>query len=267
MSVLKYGPIEKIWANQRGLLTTGDEHVSLDVVYKFGHNDAVGTSYAVVAENGIYRTPAPANATKLRVKAGDVADTAGGAGARLIQLFGINELGEQITELVEPAGVSAGADSEQLFMRLWRARVVDTGSYPTSMLMEGHVADICIENAAGNEDWALLRHNSIADAQTQIGAFSVGRGQRGFLSALSLFVESVKVVDFSLVMRPNFMDVTAPIQPVRVIATATGIVGSHNIPLTEPPEFPEFSDFALLAKVTATTADCSVKLDVILNSA
>lgn len=263
----KYGQFEKVFANQRGMLTTGEEHSSLDVIYKFGHNDAVTTVYSVVAEDGIYRTPTPANATTLRIKAGDVVDTASGAGARLIQLFGINELGEQITEFIPTAGASAGSSTTQLFMRLWRARVVDTGVYPTDMLMAGHAADIVIENTAGTEEWALIKINSIADAQTQIGAFSIGRGQRGFLSQLALFVESIKAVDFSLVMRPNFMDVTAPIQPVRIIATATGIVGAHQIPLTEPPEFPEFTDVALLAKVAATEADCSVQLNIILNSA
>ncbi len=62
------------------------------VVHKFGRG-VVGTSFVPIAFGNIYRTPQPANATALRVKAGDANDTAAGTGAREVMVQGLSATG------------------------------------------------------------------------------------------------------------------------------------------------------------------------------
>jgi len=263
----KYGDFEKSFMNQRGMLLTGDELHGFDTMFKFGHNPAVGTSFVPISHLGICRMPSPANATTLRVKAGgDAADTAGGAGARSVLLQGIGQDGSIIQELLATAGALASASTIQLFMRLYRVIVIETGVYGESWTTGGQVADITIEATAGSDDWLTVKLNGFADCQSQVAYFSVGTGQRAYLSAVNLFVDTNKAVDFLLVTRQNFMDVTSPITPVRVGSTLAGIEGHVNIPFTEPPRFAEYTDVAMLAKVASGTASVSVQMTFILNS-
>lgn len=264
--VTQYGPFEKKYLNARGMLTSAGEHEGLSPNFKFGHNDVIGTSYSVVSEGGIYRTPLPTNATTMRVKAGGNVndDAAGGSGARVVILFGINELGQTITETINLAGVLASDSTEQLFMRVWRAVVIETGVYATSMLMAGQGASIVIENTAGTEDWAIIRRNGFADCQTQIGAFSVGGNERAYLSGFNIFVDSNKEVDFLFVFRSDFMS-TSVIQPVRLVIEMNGVQGDFNFTFPEPPRFHQHTDIALLAKVTATAAKVSTQLILLTN--
>ena len=48
------------------------------VVHKFGKNDAIGTTVKPICLGGVWQMPQVANATTLRVKAGNANDTAGG---------------------------------------------------------------------------------------------------------------------------------------------------------------------------------------------
>lgn len=264
--VTQYGPFEKKFLNTRGMLTSAEEHEGLAVDYKFGHNDSIGTSFQVVSEGGMYRMPLPTEATTLRVKAGGSAlDTEGGTGAQKIVLYGINELGFDIVETLMLAGVNASASTTQLFMRLWRSIVIETGVYAPSMVFSGQAASIFIENSAGTEDWAIIQTNGFADCQTQIGAFSVGGGGRAYLSGINMFVDSNKVVDFLFVFRSDFMS-TSVIQPVRVAIEMNGVSGNFNFIFPEPPRFYQHTDFALLAKVDAGNAKVSTQLIVMMNN-
>ena len=81
--ISKYGPFEKEFLNGSAMLLAGGELHGLQSTLKFGHNGVVGTSFAVVASDGIYRCPIPANAVNIRVKAGGhVNDTVAGLGAQ-----------------------------------------------------------------------------------------------------------------------------------------------------------------------------------------
>jgi len=265
-TILKYGQYTKRFLDNRGALCSGQELENMEVVYKFGHNDAIGTTYSIVSENGLCRTPLPANATTLRIKAGGHADdTAGGAGARSIVLQGIGSDGSDIQEVVVTAGVSASESTVQTFMRLYRAVVLETGGYSTDLLGGGQAATITIENTAGTEDWQLIRFNGFADCQSQTSCYSVGAGKRAYLSGINLFVDSLKAVDFLLVFRANFMQITPGFQPVRVGSELNGVQGAFNYAFPEPPRFFEFTDIALLAKVGTGTAAVSANLTYITN--
>jgi hypothetical protein len=263
----KYGHFEKQFMSQRGMLLTGDELDGFDTMFKFGHNPAVGTSFTCISPGGICRLPPPSGATTLRVKAGgDAADTAGGAGARSVLLQGLDATGSVIQEVLALAGILASASTSQSFMRLYRVIVLETGVYPESFTTGGAIADIVIENTAGTEDWLTVTVNGIADCQSQVAYFCVGKGQRAYLSSVNMFVDSNKAVDLLLIVRQNFMDVTSPITPMRVGSTIAGVEGHVDIPFTEPPRFAEFTDVAMVAKVSTGTAAVSVQMSFILNS-
>jgi len=264
--ILKYDQFGKQFMNDRGMLLSGNELHGLSAEFKFGHNDAIGTSYAVVAENGLCRTPLPSNATTLRVKAGgDAADVAGGAGARSILLQGIGSDGSAIQEVLVLAGASASASTAQPFMRLLRALVLESGHYSTNMLGGGSAATITIENTAGTEDWMLIRFNGFADCQSQSTLMSIATGQRAYLSGLNLFVDSNKVVDFLLVFRANFMQTDPGFQPVRMGSELNGVAGDFNYAFPEPPRFFEYTDITLLAKVASGSAKVSANLTYLVN--
>lgn len=264
--ITKYGPFEKEFLNRRGMLLTGDELHGFDTEFKFGHNSEIGTSFGVISEGGLCRLPAPANATTLRVKAGGNAnDVNGGSGAQMILLSGIDETGQSIQEAIVLAGASASASTTQKFMRLWRALVINTGVYPETPTAAGQAATITIENTAGTEDWLLIRFNGFADCQSQTICFHSAAGQRIYLTGVSIFVDTNKVVDVLLIFRNNFMNTTT-ITPWRVGSELNGIEGYVHIPFTEPPRFPEFTDVALLAKVSTGTAAVSAQMNWTISS-
>jgi len=265
--ITRYGEFEKDFMNHRGMLLSGDEFHGFDTMFKFGHNPAVGGTYVPVTYGGIYRMPKPADATTLRIKVGgNAADVAGGAGARSVFLQGIGPDGSIITEVLATAGASASLSTTKSFMRLYRALVLETGVYPAAWGTGGQAAAIVIENTAGTEDWLTIAVNGFADCQSQVACFSVGAGQRAYLSAVNVFVDTNKAVDLLLVTRQNFMDETSPITPVRVGSTLAGIQGSISVPFTEPPRFQEFTDVAMLATIGTGTAAVSVQMTFVLNT-
>ena len=119
------------------------------VVRKFGRNLALGTTFAPLAIGGIYHTPQVSGATKLRVKAGDTNDSSSGSGAQSIMIEGLNEAGVLTSEILSTNGASAGADSVNDYLRLFRFYVASSGTY-ASTTASSHAADITIENPAGS---------------------------------------------------------------------------------------------------------------------
>ena len=153
-----------------------------EIVHKFGHNNAVTTTFAPLCQGGIWRTPQPAAATQVRVKAGNANDTAAGSGARAVMIEGRNALGEIVTETLATAGASAGANSTNSYIRIHRAFVSASGTYATATASTGsQSADIVIENAAGTEDWLTIESSGLTAGQSEIGAYMIPKGFDGFI--------------------------------------------------------------------------------------
>ncbi|MCP4230593.1 MAG: hypothetical protein GY771_10690, partial [bacterium] len=152
--------------------------------HKFGYHGAVGTSYTPVCAGGVFRTPQVSGATTLRVKAGGNAnDTAAGSGARKIRLIGLNSSGIEITADLTTAGASASSPTTETFIRLYRMKIIESGTYAT-VSTGSQAAAITIENGAGTEDWATLLFDAPAYGQSLIGAYSIPVNKTAFVSAL-----------------------------------------------------------------------------------
>jgi len=115
------------------------------IINKFGKHEDVGYTFEPLAIHGIYNTPQPANAVTLRVKAGDVDDDAGGDGARLITLQGLDETGAEVTEDIAPNGTSSGIASTTTWIRMPRAFVAESGTYASEGTEEIRARLDCIQ--------------------------------------------------------------------------------------------------------------------------
>jgi hypothetical protein len=234
------------------------------VVHKFGNNIAVGTSYVPVAAGGVWQTPQASGATQLRIKAGgNAADDASGAGARAVDIQGIDATGALITETLATAGASASAATTQSFMRVFRAVVSASGTYATPDA-PSHVGEIVIEASDGSADWASILQNSYSHSQSQIGAYTVPIGYDAYLMGIEVEVEANKAVDILLLQRRDILQSTAPYSASRVVQEYLGLEAPISRRLTVPIAFPELTDFGFMAKVETGTARVSVGMEIVL---
>lgn len=234
------------------------------VVHKFGRNDAIGTVFTPVALGGVYRTPQAVNATKLRVKAGNAADTATGIGARKINIQGLNALGEQVSEELTTAGTSAGADSVNDYIRLYRAFVTESGVYATQSA-GSHVGDLVIENAAGSEDWLTIAANGFPRGQSEVAAYTIPVGETGYIRSINLSVDSVKTATIILFQRPGILESVAPYQGMRTVSTYDGVSGALTIePYSPLGPFAASTDIGMMGKFGTGTGSISVNFEILL---
>ena len=235
----------------------------VSVVHKFGAG-TVGTTYAPIARGAIYRTPQVSAATTLRVKAGNINDTAAGSGARAVTLIGINSSGEEIEETIATNGTSAGTASTNSFMRIFRAYISASGTYATQSV-GSHAADVVIENSAGTEDWATIALDGFPMGQTEIGAYTIPIGKTGYIQDINLTVDASKSTSIIGFRRNNILETAAPYSAMRSFFEAIAITGDIDFrPSTPIGPFPALTDIGFMAKVGATTGTVEVNFEIIL---
>lgn len=228
-------------------------------IHKFGYNPAVGTSFVPVSVGGIYATPQVSGATTLRIKAGGNAlDDASGSGARKIRLQGLNQDGALITEDIATNGISASAATNQSFIRLFRAFVLESGTYANASA-GSHAADITVEASGGTQDWAVLSVNSFPMSQSEIAAYSVPKGFQAFVWSLDIEVDSNKSADVIFFKRESILDAAAPYQAMRVQERFDAVTADIHQSFMLPYKFDELTDFGFMAKTSSGTAAVSVE--------
>lgn len=234
------------------------------VHHQFGRNVACPTTYVPVTDNGVYRTPQPAAATQLRIKAGgNAADTANGAGARSVRLWGLNASGDEVTETLATAGASASAATTNSFIRLYQAEVYTSGTYGTQAA-GSHAGNITIENAAGGTDWAQIQLNGFPSGTTGIGSITVPRNHVGLVSSIQINVDQTKTTDVLILKREGILQSAAPYKPIQKVQEFLGVARSISITFEMPLLFPELTDLGVLAKVSNGTGAVSVDMEVLM---
>jgi hypothetical protein len=235
------------------------------VHHQFGRNTAIGTSYEPVSDIGVYRTPQPAAAVQLRIKAGgNAADTANGSGARSVKLWGLNASGDEITEIIATAGTSASASTTNSFIRLYLAEVYESGTYGTQT-SGSHAGNITIERSTGGEDWAQIQLNGFPSGSTSIGSLTIPRNHVGLLMSMNINVElsGTRTTDIIVLTREGILQSAAPYKPIKKIQELIGIESSVTIQFDVPIKFPELTDMGVMAKVSNVTGAVSVDMEVI----
>lgn len=237
--------------------------VGTSVIHKFGRAE-VGTTYVPVAFGGIYRTPQPAGATKLRVKAGNANDTAAGSGAREVTIFGIDASGNEVTETLATNGTSAGASSVNDYIRLYRFYVSKSGTY-ASQSIGSHAGDVTVERIAGGEDWGTMQFGSFARSQSDIAAYTVPNGFQALIKSIFISVDSTKSVDVIGFLREGILDTAAPYSAMRMFLELKGVSGRVSLAPTAPlGPYPANTDFGFMAKVASSTGEIDVDFEIIL---
>jgi len=232
--------------------------------HQFGRNVACPTTYVPVTDNGIYRTPQPAAATRLRIKAGgNAADTASGAGARSVRLWGLNASGDEVVETLATAGASASALTVNSFIRLYQAEVYTSGTYGTQSA-GSHAGNITIENATGGTDWAQIQLNGFPSGGTGIGSITVPRNHVGLLSSIQINVDQTKTTDVLILKREGILQSAAPYKPIQKVQEFLGVARPISIKFEVPLLFPELTDLGVLAKVSNGTGGVSVDMEVLM---
>ena len=240
------------------------ENSNAEIIQKFGLSDSVGTTFTPLTIGNIYRTPQSTGATTLRIKAGNVADTALGLGARAIYIEGLNAAGELTHEILNTAGASASSVSVNSYMRLYRAYVCESGTYATASA-GSHVADIVIENSAGTEDWATIRVNGMAVAQSEIGAYTVPKGKEAYILGAKVSVDTTKITSVLFFKRENILETAAPYTAMRKQLGSSSIVRDYTMESEAPHGvYPELTDIGFMAKVSSGTATVEVEFDILL---
>lgn len=235
------------------------------VHHQFGRNIAVTTSYTPVADTGIYRTPQPAAATALRIKAGgNAGDTANGAGARSVKLWGLNANGDEVTAIIATNGSSASVATTISFIRLYLAEVYESGTYGTQTA-GSHLGNITIENAAGTEDWGQIQLNGFPSGTSGIGSITVPRNHVGLITSIQINPEmnANKTTDVIILKREGILQTAAPYKPIVKIQEIIGLAATVEINFDMPMVVPELTDVGVLAKVSSGTGAISVDMEVI----
>lgn len=248
--------------NDYGTEVALDNITERTVVHKFGRNSAVGTTYVPVVVGGIYRVPQTTGATTLRIKAGDANDSSSGSGARTVTIIGIDENGDEQTEVLTTNGTSAGTAGTVTFIRLYRAYVTTSGTYATQSA-GSQAADIIIENSAGTEDWATLDATDFPRGQTEIGVYTIPNGKRGLIDNISVIVDSNKSASVILFQRTSILQTAAPYDAMRVLLEFSGLTGISSVsPKIPIDSLASGTDVGFMARVASGTAEVDVDFEI-----
>ncbi len=218
--------------------------------HKYGRNTDVGTIEEDLQGLGglITWLQAP---TAVRIKAGgNAADTAAGAGARSIRVYGIDSSLNFANELLATAGASASAATTTLFWRVFRTRVETVGTYGVA-----NTGVIVVENAAGGTDLIQI---AATEGSSQFGAYSIPSGWKAVLKHSHLSVDSGKAVNVKLYSRENFTDVSAPMSPKINRAQFDGITVPMEWETPIKLAFGALTDLWWSAAAVSTSAKVSV---------
>ena len=228
----------------------------VSAVTKFGANTAVpsGAEADIWASGGLY-TGWLTTAATLRIKAGGHAnDTAAGSGARSIRLEGLDANFNETSALVVTNGASASSATAGTFIRLFRAYVVDVGTYHGS-----NAAAIVIETSGGTVVGQIALRG-----QTQMALYTIPAGYTGYLAAVRFTCEGSKASDFYLNKVENADDVTVPYTGRRLIISSPGVVGTQFREFKQYRALPAKTDVWVSAVGPSGGASCSAAFDIIL---
>lgn len=215
-----------------------------------------------VSDLGLMQFPAAASA--MRVKAGgNAADTAAGAGAREITIYGLDETGAYAEEAVATAGASASAATTITFLRIFRARVTSAGTYATTSIATVGVnqAAVTIEDSGSAADYVRI---PAFEGTTEYAGYHVALGTTAYMIDTHINVDAAKSSDVVLYQRRDILDSTAPMQSRRVVNYIDGVAGNVSVDYKGPVSFPALTDIWFNFIPSANGTECSVNFELLI---
>lgn len=225
---------------------------------KFGINPAAGTTAAMVWPPGGAYTGFLTAADTVRVAAGgNAADTAAGANALSVYVEGIVVSGGVWSidgETLTLAGASASASTTKQFIRVFRAYVVDVGTYGVA-----NAGDITIETTSGTN----VAFITAGVGQTEQVHFTVPDGYQAHVKRISASSETAKPVNFRGLVRTDADNTVTNIRPARIVFRRLSVESEFSEEFTTPDTLPARADFWVeTIKPSAGTANVYCELDI-----
>ena len=232
-------------------------------LHKFGAAVDVGTSLTVIATAEVYQTPAPDGAVSLEILSSDnTNDIPAGTGAREVTLIGQGPGFVEQTVTVALNGTTPVAIDGD-WLRLYRGYVSGAGHYATAA-SPTHNSTITVRVPGPGDTWmTIIPEDAYGLGQSQVAAFTVPAGYRGWLVERTITVQSTKSATVILFQRPNADTNEAPFSAMRSVFINRGVAGTdHKIYKVPIGPFVGPCDIGYLGKADATTASISVNFDM-----
>jgi len=229
----------------------------LDSVFKYGSNNAVGTTEeGIQHQGGLFIFPT--SAQRVRVKAGgNAADAAGGDGARSVEIFGVKGDGTSGSETLIPAGAAASDWSTETWWRIYRVRPIEVGLYDGT-----NIGDMVIENETDLDELIYLPAGL---GSTLHLSWTTGSDQQALVSTLVLSVESNKAADLRLYTRNNMATLTPPFTPTVIQQEFKSVpAGLFSVPREPFLYLPPLTDVWVNAVVPVGSAQVAASLSIIV---
>ena len=226
-----------------------------DYIEKFGANLSVGADIETIWETGgIYEYLTVASTVS--AISDDSGDTATGAGARTIEIQGLDSNYNTVTEIISTNGTSNGPASINEFLRIYRAIVKTAGSTGTN---EGQVdvnAGSTTVISIGTKGTGV---NKEGFGQSQTSVYTIPAGKTGYITQWSVgsSVYNSGVQAFLMLSEPN----DGPIMRTKDIMFLNNYsIKDYKVPLRAL----EKTDIEVRAYDTATGVPVSTSYNVIL---
>ena len=239
-----------------GISMTDDSITGLTSLVKFGRNAAVGATEEDIWEAGGSYTGFLTAASAVRIRSGgNAADDASGAGARSIEVEGLDQDWNVATETISTAGASASTATTTTFIRVYRVCVIDVGTYTGA-----NTGTISVETTGG----VLMATIEAGLGQTQQAIYTVPAGKTAYVVSLSIFVDTNFSARVYLWQRQNADDVSAPFTGKRIWRPFDGVSGAVDGAVAFPYVFPAKTDIWASAIGPSAGAGVSVEMHVAL---
>lgn len=236
-------------------------------VRKFGSIQAVDTTFRELWEYGptsAYQ-PYPTSAATFDIVSNSDSDKITvGTGLQQIALEYLDDSFDPVTQTFDMNGTTTVVTTGYTGRRLIRAYGVSSGTYGTQPNVNGsNIGNITINFTGGS----VCGYITSQFGQTQKLQYTVPNGYTAYIRSLRIFAETGKSVEVRGYIRLNADDVTTPFSPWRRILHWPGI----NQPAGQTADFalvfPAKTDISVLVRATATTANVSGVLDILLKAA
>ena len=225
-------------------------------VHKFGKNTAIGTGFVEVWDGGTHTWPTAAAAVRVQA-GGNAADDIAGAGARKIQIEGLDENWEEAEEVIELAGASQSSATTTTFIRVFRAYVSEVGTYHGS-----NTGAITIEDASAN----VHAYIEAGAGQTQMTQYTTPINTVSSMSRLAFTIDTGKTVDVRMYQNTNANDVSAGYTGAKRLIHEW--VGLKDLVFRDRLDanitFNGATDIWFEAKVSVGTASISIDYDLVI---
>jgi hypothetical protein len=238
------------------------------LIDKWGRNAAVGTGSTPIISNTLGGDFwAPTAASTVRIKAGgNAADDTAGAGARTINIQGLDENYLTINEDIVTAGASASVSTTKTFTRVYRAFVTEVGTYRGA-----NTAEMVIENTAGTADIITIDAHDGGQGQSLHCQYSAPANTNVYLAHFFYNVDSAKLNDVHIKVTDDISIVSAPFGSTRTLLEFEGVQGNivlvPNTPiLLNKPGIVTPSDIWVEGAVASATSIVTARMQLLLQS-